>query len=99
MSEEEDVTVSPPLSPKAHPGNQHAKKGAKWSSAIRRALVRNEDSLNKAASALVKAAVAGDMKALKELGDRLDGKSKQSVDMTSNGKPMFPSVIRVSSGQ
>lgn len=36
--------------------------------------------------ALVRAAEGGDMQALKELGDRLDGKPKQESEVTQNIK-------------
>ena len=41
-----------------------------------------------AARSLVAAAVAGDISAAKELGDRLDGKPKQTVDATVTTVPM-----------
>lgn len=41
----------------------------------------NAKKLRKIAQAVVDAAIAGDMQAAKEIGDRLDGKPSQSVDV------------------
>ncbi len=68
-------------------GNQNAKKGKAWSDAIRRAIREKyegdewEEKLAKLAKSLVDAAASGDMAALKEVGDRLDGKPAQTVDL------------------
>src|ERR1700730_3217041 len=47
------------------------------------------------AETLVAAALAGDVSAIKEIGDRLDGKPHQSVDQTltgANGLPLVPAL-------
>lgn len=70
----------------AQPGNVNAAKPKRWASAIDRALQKRGtaklDALDKIAEQLLALAEAGDMQALKELGDRLDGKSVQSIDAT-----------------
>lgn len=65
-------------------GNQFARKAKRWQKAIERALARASNSdvdtgLDKAADKLVAAAYDGDQWALKELGDRLDGKAVQPI--------------------
>lgn len=65
------------------PGNNNAGKSKDWEAAIRRALGKNRLALERCAMALVRAAENGDMQALKELGDRLDGKPKQEMDVTT----------------
>lgn len=65
-------------------GNQNAKKGKAWSEAIKRAIRGKygkewEESLQELAGKLVNAADSGDLTALKEIGDRLDGKPKQTI--------------------
>ena len=65
-------------------GNRNGSKGDSWEQAIRRALkarslVAQREILDDAADALINKAIDGDIAALKELGDRLDGKAKQSV--------------------
>lgn len=42
------------------------------------------NKLRKLARALVEAGAAGDVSALREIGDRLDGKPKQETDLTIN---------------
>lgn len=65
-------------------GNQNAKKGKAWAEAVKRAIRAKygkewEESLQELAARLVAAADEGDLQALKEIGDRLDGKPKQTV--------------------
>jgi len=67
-------------------GNTNATKGRPWRDAIDRALKIREKSrvdgkkaLDELAEQLLVKAEEGDMQALKELGDRIEGKSAQSV--------------------
>ena len=65
-------------------GNQNAVKGKRWAQAIERALERRSrreqiDALDRLAEKLLSVCDAGDLAALKELGDRLDGKANQSI--------------------
>ena len=71
------------------PGNQNAVGRGVWSGAIRRALARASkvrrkwrsfNALNCCADALVRKALSGDIQALKEIGDRLDGKPVQAIN-------------------
>lgn len=72
------------------PGNENAKNGKIWQQAIKRALARKAKSnvdagLDKVADNLVKAATDGkDQWAIKEIGDRIDGKSVQAVEGTGD---------------
>ena len=84
----------------AQPGNKNATKGTEWRQALKRALVRvveaeNDDDeisyrrgLDIVADKFVEAASNGESWAIKELGDRLDGKPGQSV--TVGGDPDNP---------
>lgn len=68
------------------PGNQNAAKAKVWEQAIKRALARhsnkNVDSgLDDVADKLIAAAINGDQWAIKEIGDRLEGKPAQSVSV------------------
>lgn len=70
-----------------HYGNQHAKKAKIWEQALKRALARWSGEtvhagLDKIADTVVKAAASGDMWAIKEIGDRIDGKAAQSSEVT-----------------
>ena len=61
-------------------------KDKPWSDAIRRAALQEETKgipkLLKIAEACVAAAMEGDMAAIKEIGDRLDGRPAQETNMT-----------------
>ncbi len=65
-------------------GNQNARKGTLWRNAIMRAVSKDDyKPLNACAEALVAKAMEGDIPALKEVGDRLDGKAHQSTSIES----------------
>ncbi len=62
-------------------GNQNAAKSKQWTAAINRALdlwtesrFEGKQALDKLAEKLLESAFEGDLGALKELGDRLEGK-------------------------
>ena len=85
------------------PGNQNAAKGKRWAAAIDRALERRyeknaslkdaQEALDALAEQLLLKADDGDMAALKELGDRIEGKPAQSV--TVSGDPDNPMSFTV----
>ena len=80
-------------------------KGAKadkfWSEAVRLAVYREAEDdgekkkrLNVIADKLCKMAMDGDIAAIREIGDRLEGKPSTQTDVTSGGEPIaFPSQI------
>ncbi len=79
-------------------GNTNAAKGKRWSNAIDTALANRSKSdaqaaLVELAEKLILAAEGGDAWALKELGDRIDGKAAQSV--TLSGDEDAPLVTRI----
>ncbi len=66
-------------------GNQNAAKAKKWTAAIERALAKRAGgdinaAMDEAAEFLLGLVWAGDLGAIKELGDRLEGKPKQQID-------------------
>lgn len=65
-------------------GNTNSSKANRlWADTIRRATVQGDgETLRRIADKLVAMAEAGDMQAIKELGDRLDGKPKQQIEQT-----------------
>lgn len=70
-------------------GNQNARKG-KFSEAVEAAVhvkdpITRRRKLHSIAEKLVQMAEEGDMQAIKEIGDRLDGKPKQQVEATGSG--------------
>lgn len=69
-------------------GNKNATKNKPWQRALERELTgeKNADKLAQIALKVFEKAVEGDIQAIKEIGDRLDGKSVQSVEGTgANG--------------
>lgn len=75
-------------------GNQNAAKAKVWSAAINRALEKRGGgdrlkALDELAEKLLGACDSGDLPALKELGDRLDGKPAQSVALGNEGDEPF----------
>lgn len=79
-------------------GNQNAAKGKVWHGAIMRALKKRSktdqlEALDEIAEKLIDACSAGDLPALKELGDRLDGKPKQDTTIGNpDGSPLLTGV-------
>lgn len=70
-------------------GNQNGAKAKVWRAAIDRALERRTISrkdgikeIDALADKLLDAVATGDLPALKEFGDRLDGKPAQAVEMS-----------------
>ena len=65
-------------------GNKNGvgRSGTQWRDAIRKALARDKQALERVAVKLIACAEEGDMTAIKELGDRLDGKATQTVNGT-----------------
>ena len=62
------------------PGNNNAGKNKRWINAIERAIAQSDpDRLRALAEKLIMKAEDGDLQAMKELGDRLDGKPAQAI--------------------
>lgn len=66
-------------------GNQNAAKAKVWHAAIMRALERRQPAdqrikaIDELADKLIELVATGDLAALKEFGDRLDGKPAQTI--------------------
>lgn len=75
--------------PAAARGRPKGSSDKPWRQAVDIALKRKDSQgvrmLQRAADALVQAAAAGDVPALRELGDRIDGKVPQAVDANVSG--------------
>jgi len=81
-------------------GNNNYLKGRRWKDAINRALEKRSaalgvEALDELAEKLLAMAEAQDIQALKELGDRLDGKPSQAIDLGSDpDRPVVQKVVR-----
>ena len=63
-------------------GNKNSAKSRPWRAALDRAIKQDTRKLlDKAARAVLEAAAGGDLAAIKEIGDRMDGKPIQAVDL------------------
>lgn len=72
-------------------GNQNGAKAKVWAAAIERALAERsrlarKEALDDLAEKLLAKCDEGDMSALKELGDRLDGRPKQAIEAEVQGE-------------
>jgi len=73
-------------------GNQNGKKNRPWSEAIQRALLaENGKKLRAIADKIVQLAMDGDIQAIKELGDRVEGKPAQPVEHSGDVHVSFDS--------
>jgi hypothetical protein len=71
-------------------GNTNAVKNKMWADMIRKVATQNPDKMRKAAETLLELCQQGDIAAMKEFGDRLDGKSKQQVELSQDAEnPLF----------
>lgn len=62
-------------------GNKNAVKNRPWSEALNRALLAEDGKkLRALAEKLIDKALEGDVPALKEVGDRIDGKAMQAIE-------------------
>lgn len=68
-------------------GNKNSSKNNRlWAETIKRAVTQADgQKLRAIADALIEKAAEGDIQAIKELGDRLDGKPMQAVDTNVSG--------------
>ena len=65
-------------------GNSNASKAKIWSDAVRKAVLSGK-KLDMLAKKLIEKAEEGDLQALKEVGDRLEGKPMQSISGPEGG--------------
>ena len=81
-------------------GNTNHTKGRLWNQAIKRALRKRSktdqlEALDELADKLLSACDQGELTALKELGDRLDGKAAQSVAVSGDeNNPLVTKIVR-----
>lgn len=77
-------------------GNKNGTKNRPWAAAINRALLAEDGKkLRELAERLINRALDGDIAALKEIGDRVDGKAVAEI-VGAEGSDLFPKKIEVS---
>lgn len=81
-------------------GNKNAAKAKLWTAAIERALDKRsrkdaKDALDDLAEKLLERCDNGDLSALKELGDRLEGKAAQSLTVGGDNDHPLEVVTKV----
>lgn len=88
---EEERKVGAPI------GNTNSNRNNRmWADTIRRVIVQGDgEALRRVAEALVLKAQEGDISAIKELGDRLDGKSVATTELTGIDGAELPLSIGV----
>lgn len=73
------------------PGNTNSSRDNRlWRNTIQRAIAQGDpERLRRIADKLLDKAAEGDMAAIKELGDRIDGKASQQIELTGDAdKPV-----------
>jgi ribosomal protein L17 len=87
----------------AQPGNKNASHDKPWAAAIRRAVMRATSAKDKAqkldrlAEKLIAEGLDGNTQALREIGDRLDGKPAQAIT-GADGGPITVELVRFGAG-
>jgi hypothetical protein len=84
MDIEERKKLAAERSSEANKGNTHSSKNNRlWAETLRRAVIQSDaERLRMIAEALLDKAASGDVSAIKELGDRLDGKAVATTELT-----------------
>jgi hypothetical protein len=80
-------------------GNTNATKGRPWALAIERALRKRSrtdqlEALEELAEKLINKGLEGDLSAIKEIADRLDGKPKRAMEVS--GRLTLEQIIAAS---
>ena len=71
------------------PGNNNAGKNKMFADQLKRHLVQNPQKLEKIIVKLVDEAIGGNIAAVKEVMDRVDGKAVQATEITgADGEPL-----------
>ena len=98
MDNEERKRLAAERSSEVNKGNNYSSKTNRlWAETIRRAVVQDDaQRLRQIAEALLIKASEGDMAAIKELGDRLDGKALQENKLTGDSDE--PVTIKIVTG-
>lgn len=86
--------MSAPRQRGGQPGNRNGAKDRPWEAALRKIATQDPDRVRRIAEKLYDEAEAGNMFAVRELFERLDGKVAQRVEATGpDGVELFPRTV------
>ena len=85
MDKEEQLALAREKAAEVNKGNTYSSKNNRlWADTLKRALLQADGNKIRAiAEALIEKAASGDVSAIRELGDRVDGKPTQQIDQTT----------------
>jgi hypothetical protein len=85
MTDEERKQLAAERSSEVNKGNTNSSRNNRlWADTLKRALIQADGNKIRAiADALIEKAASGDVSAIRELGDRVDGKPTQQIDQTT----------------
>jgi hypothetical protein len=85
MDKEEQLALAREKAAEVNKGNTYSSKNNRlWADTLRRAVIQSDaERLRMIAEALIDKAASGDVSAIRELGDRVDGKPTQQIDQTT----------------
>jgi len=97
MDNEERKKLAAERSAEVNKGNTHSSKNNRlWAETLRRAVIQSDaERLRQIAEALIDKAASGDVSAIKELGDRIDGKSVATTELTGADGSNLPISIGI----
>lgn len=96
MTKDEQLKLAQERAAEANVGNKHSSKENRlWGKIIRRLAVQEDNKrLYAIAEALYQKAAEGDIQAIKEIGDRIDGKSVSTNEITgADGGDLVVKVV------
>jgi len=98
MTNEESLELAREKAAEASKGNKHSSKENRiWGSIIKKLAIQEDyKKLHVIANALFEKAADGDMNAIKEIGDRLDGKAIAKTELS--GDEDAPLVMHIITG-
>lgn len=98
MDKEEQLAQAREKAAEVNKGNTYSSKNNRlWAETLKRVLVQGDGQKIRAiAEALVEKAASGDVSAIKELGDRVDGKALQENKLTGDSDQ--PLTIKIVTG-
>jgi len=85
MTNEEQLAIARAKAAEVNKGNKHASKENRlWGNIVRKLAIQEDyKRLHVMAEKLYEKAAEGDLAAIKEVGDRLDGKPTQQIDQNT----------------